>query len=165
MSHFNVLAKVFLCVGVLSAVSTVSAQDLPKPTQPLAAAETVSGQRTVSVTIYEKTAEGKIAKTLARPTIKAPSGRSFSVVAGGEIKRTGSTGVLEHGIRLEGNIGELKEALIPIMLKVSIGQPVQLKDPNIKAVQSKSVALLLDLTPSKTKTVQVGEVWCDITIE
>jgi len=113
----------------------------------------------LNVKVYEK--RGDSQKNLADPTILVADKKPFTFISGGEIAQIGPA--LEFGTRVDGSVEMVEGDLLQVTLRISIGHPVPLDDPDIAAVRSRSIDVRVKLERSVTKTIQLdADTWFDI---
>jgi hypothetical protein len=114
---------------------------------------------TLNIKVYEK--RGDSQKNLADPTILAADQKPFSFISGGEIAQIGPA--LEFGTRVDGSVETIEGGLLQVTLRISIGNPVPLDDPDTVAVRSRSIDVRMKLKRSAKTTFQVdADTWFDI---
>lgn len=149
--------------GIAACLAMAAAQQPQQPPRLSAAPELApNGQQqyhTLNIKVYEK--RGDSQKNLADPTILAADQKSFSFISGGEIAQIGPA--LEFGTRVDGSVETIEGGLLQVTLRISIGNPVPLDDPDTVAVRSRSIDVRMKLKRSAKTTFQVdADTWFDI---
>ncbi len=163
MRHLVFLAT---SCGVVTCLAFAFAQQ-PQPPLPLSPApETTANSsephHTLNLKLYEKRGDSK--KILADPTIKAADKQPFSFVAGAQIIDV--VPVLEYGTSVNGTVEKIGADHLQVALRISNGSPTKLDDPNITAVQSRSIDVRMNVERSDTKSIQIdADTWFDVRID
>lgn len=148
--------------GIAACLAIAAAQQPPPPRLSAAPELAPNGQQQyhrLDIKVYEK--RGDSVKNLADPTILVADKKPFSFISGGEIARTGPA--LEFGTRVEGSVETIEGGLLQVALRISIGTPIEMDDPNIAAVRSRSIDVRMKLERSAKTTIQVdADTWFDI---